>query len=68
MKFKRLLTALAIFLAGAPFLCARAADVSPLVPANLRCEYLTNPKGLDVKAPRFSWILESNVAAIGQAQ
>ena len=27
-------------------------------PANLRCEYLTNPLGVDTAAPRFSWNLE----------
>jgi len=26
---------------------------------NLRCEYLDNPIGLDVKSPRFTWQLES---------
>ncbi|MGQ4876054.1 MAG: family 78 glycoside hydrolase catalytic domain [Promethearchaeia archaeon] len=28
--------------------------------SNLRCEYLINPLGIDVKKPRLSWILESN--------
>ena len=27
---------------------------------NLRCEYLTNPLGIDVRAPRLSWILQSD--------
>ena len=26
---------------------------------NLRCEYLTNPLGIDVTRPRLSWVLES---------
>lgn len=26
-------------------------------PYGLRCEYATNPLGLDVKRPRFSWLL-----------
>lgn len=26
---------------------------------NLRCEYLTNPLGIDVTSPRLSWVLES---------
>ncbi|MBI5819406.1 MAG: glycoside hydrolase family 78 protein [Verrucomicrobia bacterium] len=26
---------------------------------NLRCEYLTNPLGLDVPRPRLSWVMES---------
>lgn len=28
---------------------------------NLRCEYLTNPLGIDVVNPRLSWIIESSV-------
>lgn len=32
------------------------AAEGPLAPAGLRCEYLTNPEGVDVKRPRFFWI------------
>jgi alpha-L-rhamnosidase len=28
------------------------------VPANLRCEYLVNPVGVDAPAPRLSWLLD----------
>jgi len=31
-----------------------------LSPNRLRCEYLENPIGLDVAAPRFNWIVESS--------
>ncbi len=34
----------------------RAAE-GPLAPVNLRCEYLHNPVGIDVKQPRFAWVL-----------
>ncbi len=34
-----------------------AAD-GPQPPANLRCEYLSNPLGIDVKQPRFFWVLD----------
>ena len=30
----------------------------PHPPDNLRCEYLENPIGIDVKKPRFSWMLK----------
>ncbi len=30
----------------------------PFPPDNLRCEYLENPVGIDVKKPKFSWMLE----------
>ena len=28
---------------------------------NLRCEYLTNPSGIDIVNPRLSWIIESSL-------
>ena len=47
-----------------------AKDNSPkLAVKNLRCEYLTNPLGIDVAQPRLSWILESlDVSLRGQRQ
>ena len=33
---------------------------------DLRCEYLTNPLGLDVRQPRLSWRLESPVRGARQ--
>jgi alpha-L-rhamnosidase len=30
----------------------------PQAPSHLRCEYLTDPIGIDVPAPRFYWVLE----------
>ena len=29
----------------------------PLPPNNLKCEYLSNPVGIDVRQPRFAWVL-----------
>lgn len=47
----------------------QAADVSPLVPTNLRCEYLTDPTAIDVAVPRFSWTYETkDASAIGLSQ
>ena len=37
-----------------------------ITPYGLKCEYLTNPVGIDVEAPRFSWLLKSE--ARGQVQ
>ena len=40
-----------------------SSDVSAaesITPADLRCEYLVNPLGVDVGKPRLSWISESN--------
>jgi alpha-L-rhamnosidase len=54
------------FLPAAPFPqaapaapAAAATGRSPLVPAQLRCEHLVDPLGIDVVRPRLSWILES---------
>lgn len=32
-----------------------------LSPAKLRCEYRTDPMGIDIETPRLSWVLESNI-------
>jgi alpha-L-rhamnosidase len=40
--------------------------VGAFPPENLRCEYLENPVGIDVKEPRFSWVL--NHSERGQNQ
>src|SRR5690242_765806 len=42
---------------------ARAADDPLLTPGYLRCEYLVDPLGIDVRAPRLSWIVESTARA-----
>lgn len=40
-----------------------------LVVTHLRCEYLTNPLGIDVPQPRLSWVLESvDASSRGQRQ
>ena len=31
-----------------------------LMPRNPRCEFLTNPLGIDTRRPRLSWIVESD--------
>jgi len=40
----------------------RAAD-GPMAPGNLRCEYLRDPLGIDVRLPRFAWVLEHSERA-----
>lgn len=37
---------------------AQGPAAGPLAPAGLRTEYLTEPIGIDVTRPRFSWLLE----------
>ncbi len=61
------------FLVGFPLLgvllCPFGGAVgycAPLPPSRLRCEYLTNPLGIDVPEPRFFWVL--NHTERGQKQ
>ena len=70
MRFALLLAVPAIILLG--MACASMADDKPpadgagLTPTYLRCESLVDPLGIDVRAPRLSWIVES--PARGQKQ
>jgi alpha-L-rhamnosidase len=52
------LVGLAVFLVslGATAPMTPAAG-GPLLPTTLRCEYLSNPLGIDVRQPRFAWVL-----------
>ena len=43
-----------------------SAEGQDAVITNLRVEYKTNPIGIDVEKPRFSWIMESDTR--GQKQ
>src|SRR5208337_3390431 len=38
----------------------------PAAPTGLRCEYLSNPLGMDVREPRFSWLLHHTARAQAQ--
>lgn len=42
------------------FLSVQAAWGSAITPENLRCEFRSEPLGVDDPAPRFSWTLKSN--------
>lgn len=44
-------------------LAARVAVAAGLQVADLRCEYLTNPLGMEVVKPRLSWTLQSDERA-----
>lgn len=67
---KAFITALIIFLTASVLTnCATERHVSTaedMRPVSLRCEYLTNPMGIDITEPRLSWKLESKTR--GQKQ
>jgi len=46
--------------------CSQEKGITDMEVTHLRCEYLENPLGIDVKKPRLSWILESHTR--GQVQ
>jgi alpha-L-rhamnosidase len=50
------------FVLAAIFLATAAAFAAPssIKPTDLKCEYRTNPLGIDRTAPRLSWILEAS--------
>jgi alpha-L-rhamnosidase len=52
--------------AAALFFSTSALAESPLSVTNLRCEYKTNPIGIDVAQPRFSWEIVSSERATVQ--
>jgi len=55
---KRLCLTVSAFLLLTSFQ-ANNEKYSPLLGTRLRCEYQTNPLGVDVVEPRLSWVLES---------
>jgi alpha-L-rhamnosidase len=63
----RILVLTIFILAG--FIAAMAQEEAqgPQAPTGLRCEYLTNPRGVDVRQPRFSWVLEHSGRGQGQS-
>jgi len=55
---------IALFLFTVTF--ANWSHAAMVNPANLRCEYLSDPVGMDEPRPRFSWVLESSERGEGQ--
>lgn len=67
-QMKRIFFFLTVFIFTAITACGNKPP-SSVIPVNLTCEYLTNPTGLDVTHPRFSWTLQStDDSAYGQRQ
>ena len=50
----------ALALASPAIAAPRPALAAPNAPQHLRCEYLKNPRGMDVLRPRFAWWLASS--------
>lgn len=65
MKYKLLSTFLIIAGVSLSFVCKAQSTLQVI---GLQCEYLNEPLGLDVMAPRFSWKLTDKSNARGQKQ
>ncbi|HOW19628.1 MAG TPA: hypothetical protein PLC79_11370, partial [Phycisphaerae bacterium] len=62
MKATRLLTGGCVFL-----MTTGCSMMTGTRPAQLRCEYLTNPLAIDTAQPRLSWIIESGGRGVTQS-
>ncbi len=60
---RRMFVVLSAFLLLTSFRSAEN-NSSGLLITNLRCEYLTNPLGMDAPQPRLSWVLESTDSSL----
>lgn len=56
---KRIITLLVLFISVQQL-------IAQVTVSNLRCEMLVNPQGIDVKQPRLSWQLQSNLRNVVQ--
>ena len=67
-KFTILLTVVLIALpSGAALLFGGASERTDFSVQGLRCEYLSNPLGIDVQKPRLSWLLSPAANVRGQS-
>ena len=42
-------------------------DNKKLIVSDLKCEYITNPMGIDIQQPRFSWTISSELRGVSQS-
>jgi alpha-L-rhamnosidase len=63
---KHLRLVLALTAAGFLFITPCFAENGAEAPGHLRCEYLTNPTGIDVRQPRFQWVLDNSRRGVMQ--
>ncbi|HXH49920.1 MAG TPA: family 78 glycoside hydrolase catalytic domain, partial [Terriglobia bacterium] len=63
---KLLRLVLVLISAGFLFITLCFAENGAGAPGHLRCEYLTNPTGIDVRQPRFQWVLDNSRRGVMQ--
>ena len=65
-KLLSLLLSCLLLLTALPFAVAQQSK-STFAPSSLRCEYLVSPLAIDVREPRLSWTIESDVRGTKQS-
>ncbi len=60
------LISISLLMAGFLLITPGFAENAAGAPGRLRCEYLTNPTGIDVRQPRFQWVLENSGRGVMQ--
>ena len=66
LKWRPAVVLLALPLLAAPFVVGVGAQKGGPPVHGLRCEYLSNPLGIDVQKPRLSWTLNAAAGVRGQ--
>jgi alpha-L-rhamnosidase len=57
----------AIFIVLVVVINISCTDSKKTLVTNLQCEYLTNPLGVDIQQPRFSWNISSELRGVSQS-
>jgi alpha-L-rhamnosidase len=65
---KKLNMLLSMSIVSVVCLFANVSRADSIKPVNLRCEYLTNPQGIDIAKPRFAWMCESTSPRLRSGQ
>lgn len=60
------LTSIVILIVGFMLAAPGFAENGAVAPGHLRCEYLKNPTGIDVRQPRFEWVLDNSRRGVTQ--
>jgi len=60
MKLRLIVAIVAIIVSGCSGLTDESSSDSSVKVVDLKCEYMTNPLGIDSPKPRLSWVLESD--------
>ncbi|HET7213593.1 MAG TPA: family 78 glycoside hydrolase catalytic domain [Terriglobia bacterium] len=66
ISLRFVLISITVLIAGLLFITSDFAQNGIGAPGHLRCEYLSNPTGIDVRQPRFQWVLDNSGRGVMQ--